>query len=84
MGRYASVAGAVFAFFATTWLVVEALNVRAVVNRDASLDRDGGRAALLGRGLLVADAILPGPSSTNCDCISDPSCWPPAFACATA
>lgn len=58
-----AVAGAVFAFFATTWLVVEALSVSVLVEPGASLDRGGAGAALLGVGLLVADAILPVPSS---------------------
>jgi uncharacterized membrane protein YdjX (TVP38/TMEM64 family) len=61
--RYATVAGAVLACFATIWLVVEALEIPVLVDPEASLDDGGAGAALLGVGLLVADAILPVPSS---------------------
>jgi uncharacterized membrane protein YdjX (TVP38/TMEM64 family) len=61
--RYVTVAGAVLAFFASTWLVVEALEIPALVDPEPSLDDGGASAALLGVGLLVADAILPVPSS---------------------
>jgi uncharacterized membrane protein YdjX (TVP38/TMEM64 family) len=61
--RYAAFAGAVFALFATTWLVVEALAVPLLVDPEATLDRGGLGAAAVGFGLLVADAVIPVPSS---------------------
>ena len=63
MRRYVAFAGAVFALFATTWLVVEALGVPLLVDPEATLDRGGMQAAAVGFGLLVADAVLPVPSS---------------------
>lgn len=63
MMRYAAFAGAVFTLFLTTWLVVEALGVPLLVDPEATLDQGGVGAAAVGFGLLVADAVLPVPSS---------------------
>lgn len=63
MTRYAAFAGAVLALFATTWLVVEALGVPLLVDPEATLNQGGVEAAAVGFGLLVADAVLPVPSS---------------------
>ncbi|HET9197275.1 MAG TPA: VTT domain-containing protein [Solirubrobacterales bacterium] len=63
MTRYAAFAGGVLVFFATTWLVVEALGVPLLVDPEATMDAGGVEAAAVGFGLLVADAVLPVPSS---------------------
>lgn len=61
--RYAAFAGAIFTLFLTTWLVVEALGIPLLVDPEATMDRGGVEAAAVGFGLLVADAVLPVPSS---------------------
>jgi uncharacterized membrane protein YdjX (TVP38/TMEM64 family) len=61
--RYLTVAGAILAFFVVTWLAIEALRVPALTDPEGSIDRGGAAGALIGVGLLVADALVPLPSS---------------------
>jgi uncharacterized membrane protein YdjX (TVP38/TMEM64 family) len=63
MQRYLAVGGAVAAFFLLLFLLAEALEV-PLLNDPSPWLRGGGRAAALtGVGLLIADVVLPVPSS---------------------
>jgi len=57
------VMGAVLAFFLGLFFLVEALGIPLLVEPTPWLNRGGVLAAMLGVGLLVADVLLPVPSS---------------------
>ncbi len=61
--RYALVAAAIVAFILASFLIVEALGIPLLVDPSRQLGGGGVGAALLGVGLLVADVLLPVPSS---------------------
>jgi uncharacterized membrane protein YdjX (TVP38/TMEM64 family) len=61
--RFWTIFGAILALLLTTFLVVEAVHVAALVDPRESLHGEGAGPALLGVGLLVSDAVLPVPSS---------------------
>lgn len=63
MTRYLSVMGAMLALFLATFLVVESFGVPLLVDPRPWLSHAGVAAALLGVGLLIADVLLPVPSS---------------------
>src|ERR1044071_4474094 len=63
MTRYLTVMGAMLAFFLAIFFVVESLGVPLLVDPTPWLSHGGIWAALLGVGLLVADVLLPVPSS---------------------
>ena len=63
MRRYFIITGIMLAFFLGLFLVVEALGIRLLVDPTPWMTRGGTWAALLGVGLLVADVLLPIPSS---------------------
>lgn len=61
--RYWSFVGGIFLFFLLLYVIVETLHVPLLTDPSSSLTREGVPAALVGVGLLVADAVLPVPSS---------------------
>ncbi len=63
MKRYWMLVGAMLAFFLLLFLLVEWLQVPLLTDPSRWLDRGGLIAALLGMGLLIADVVLPVPSS---------------------
>jgi len=63
MKRYWMLAGAMLAFFLLLFLLVEWLQVPVLADPSRWLERGGVIAGLLGVGLLIADVVLPVPSS---------------------
>lgn len=63
MKRYLITAGIVSTFFLIMFLVVEALNIPLLTDPSPYLNQGSFPAAILGVGLLVADVVLPVPSS---------------------
>jgi uncharacterized membrane protein YdjX (TVP38/TMEM64 family) len=63
MKRYWSVAILMLGFFLILFLVVEALRVPVLTDPSGWLQRGGALAAVVGVGLLIADIVLPVPSS---------------------
>jgi uncharacterized membrane protein YdjX (TVP38/TMEM64 family) len=63
MKRYLIITGITLAFFLIAFLIVEALGIRLLVDPTPWMMRGGMLAAALGVGLLVADVLLPIPSS---------------------
>ena len=63
MKRYLAVTGAIIVFFLALFFLVEYLGVPILVDPTPWLNRGGIWAALLGVGLLIADVLLPVPSS---------------------
>ena len=63
MKRYLLIACGVAAFFLALFLVVEALGVQLLADPTPWMRRGGVLAASIGVGLLVADVLLPVPSS---------------------
>lgn len=63
MRRYIIIMGGMLAFFLAVFLVVEALGIRLLVDPTPWMRHGGTPAAVLGVGLLVADVLLPIPSS---------------------
>jgi uncharacterized membrane protein YdjX (TVP38/TMEM64 family) len=61
--RYWMLAATILALFLTTYLLVEALDVRLLTDPGPSLRNAGWAGAVLGVLLLVADQFLPVPSS---------------------
>jgi uncharacterized membrane protein YdjX (TVP38/TMEM64 family) len=55
--------GGMLAFFLSLFFLVEALGIRLLVEPTPWLNRGGALAAILGVGLLIADVLLPVPSS---------------------
>ncbi|MBV7333047.1 VTT domain-containing protein [Chloroflexi bacterium TSY] len=63
MKRYWTIVGVVFFFFATLFLVVEWLNPAFLDDPQSMMNQGSATAALVGIVLLVADVLLPVPSS---------------------
>ncbi len=63
MKRYAALMGGVLAFFLAAFLVAEAVGIPLLSDPTSAMHKGGIGAALLGVGLLVADVVLPVPSS---------------------
>ena len=63
MKRYLFIVAALMAFFITLFLIVEALGVPLLSDPTPWMRRGGVLAASLGVGLLIADVVLPVPSS---------------------
>lgn len=63
MKRYLVIMGGMVAFFLLLFLVVEAMGVPLLTDPTPWLGRGGLVAAVVGVGLLVADVLLPVPSS---------------------
>ncbi len=63
MKRYWMLAGAMLAFFLLLFLLVEWLQVPLLADPSRWLERGGVIVGLLGVGLLIADVVLPVPSS---------------------
>jgi uncharacterized membrane protein YdjX (TVP38/TMEM64 family) len=63
MKRYLLVMGGMLAFFLGLFFLVEALGIRLLVEPTPWLKSGGVLAAALGVGLLIADVLLPVPSS---------------------
>ena len=63
MKRYLMLLGGMLAFFLGLFFLVEALGVPLLVDPTPWLNHGGVWAAMLGVGLLVADVLLPVPSS---------------------
>lgn len=63
MKRYIIITSIMLAFFLVVFFVVEALGIRLLVDPTPWMMRGGTLAAVLGVGLLVADVLLPIPSS---------------------
>lgn len=63
MKRYLIITGVMLAFFLAFFLVVEALGIRLLADPTPWMMRGGALAAVVGVGLLVADVLLPIPSS---------------------
>src|SRR5215210_9077073 len=63
MKRYLLVMGGMLAFFLGLFFLVEALGIPLLVDPTPWLNRGGVLAASLGVGLLIADVLLPVPSS---------------------
>jgi uncharacterized membrane protein YdjX (TVP38/TMEM64 family) len=63
MKRYCAIAGGIVAFLLVLFLLVEVIGVPLLKDPSPWLDGGGTLTALLGTGLLVADVILPVPSS---------------------
>ncbi len=63
MKRYWSVVGAMIAFFLLLFLLVEWMQIPLLTDPSQSLGRGGFYAAAVGVGLLIADVVLPVPSS---------------------
>jgi uncharacterized membrane protein YdjX (TVP38/TMEM64 family) len=63
MKRYVIIMGGMLAFFLAVFLVVEAFGIRLLVDPTPWMRHGGTLAAVLGVTLLVADVLLPIPSS---------------------
>jgi uncharacterized membrane protein YdjX (TVP38/TMEM64 family) len=63
MKRYLMMMGGMLAFFLGLFFLVEALGVPLLVDPTPWLNRGGVLAVMLGVGLLIADVLLPVPSS---------------------
>lgn len=63
MKRYLQITCGMLAFFLSLFFLVEALGIRLLVEPTPWLNRGGVAAAALGVSLLVADVLLPVPSS---------------------
>lgn len=63
MKRYLMMMGGMLAFFLGLFFLVEALGISLLVEPTPWLHRGGAPAATLGVGLLIADVLLPVPSS---------------------
>ena len=63
MKRYWFIVGGMLALFLMLFLLVEALHIPILTDPSRWLERGGLWAALLGVGLLIADIVLPVPSS---------------------
>jgi uncharacterized membrane protein YdjX (TVP38/TMEM64 family) len=63
MKRYAIIMGVMIAFFLILFLIVEALGVPLLSDPTPWLGHGGPVAAFVGVGLLIADVLLPVPSS---------------------
>lgn len=63
MKRYLIITSGMLAFFLCLFFLVEALGVPLLVDPTPWLNRGGVLAAMLGVGLLIADVLLPVPSS---------------------
>ena len=63
MKRYWFIVGGMLALFLMLFLLVEALHIPILTDPSRWLERGGPWAALLGVGLLIADIVLPVPSS---------------------
>lgn len=63
MKRYWTLVGVMTTFFLLLFLLVEWLQVPLLTDPSGSLERGGVWGALLGVGLLIADVVLPVPSS---------------------
>src|SRR5258707_1040176 len=63
MKRYVIIMGAMIAFFLILFLIVEALGVPLLTDPAPWLGHGGPVAAVVGVGLLIADVLLPVPSS---------------------
>ncbi len=63
MKRYWSIVGAMLALFLMLFLLVEALHIPILSDPSRWLERGGWLAALIGVALLIADIVLPVPSS---------------------
>ncbi|MGA9997125.1 MAG: VTT domain-containing protein [Pyrinomonadaceae bacterium] len=63
MKRYLMIMGGMLAFFLSLFFLVEALGIPVLVEPTPWLNRGGVLAATLGVGLLIADVLLPVPSS---------------------
>ncbi|MBV9926945.1 MAG: TVP38/TMEM64 family protein [Acidobacteria bacterium] len=63
MKRYLVISGIMAAFFLAVFFVVEALGVPLLADPTPWMARGGALAAFVGVGLLVADVLLPIPSS---------------------
>src|ERR1051325_10896407 len=63
MKRYLLIMSGMLAFFLGLFFLVEALGVPLLVEPTPWLNRGGALAAILGVGLLIADVLLPVPSS---------------------
>lgn len=63
MKRYASITGALLAFFLLLFFLVEVLKVPLLTDPSPWLKQRGALAAVIGVGLLLVDVFLPVPSS---------------------
>lgn len=63
MKRYLSITALMLAFFLALFLIVEALGVPLLTDPTPWMNRGGVFAAVLGVSLLIADVLLPVPSS---------------------
>jgi uncharacterized membrane protein YdjX (TVP38/TMEM64 family) len=63
MRRYLFIVGGILLFFLSLFFLVEALGVPLLTDPSPWLARPGALAAALGVGLLIADVLLPVPSS---------------------
>lgn len=63
MKRYLLITVLMIAFFLVLFVVVEALGVPLLMDPTPWMNRGGALAAILGVGLLIADILLPVPSS---------------------
>lgn len=63
MKRYLSITALMLAFFLVLFLIVEALGVPLLTDPTPWMNRGGVFAAVLGVSLLIADVLLPVPSS---------------------
>jgi uncharacterized membrane protein YdjX (TVP38/TMEM64 family) len=63
MKRYTVMVSAILAYFLISFLVVEVIDVPLLKDPSPWFGRESTLTALLGSGLLVADVILPVPSS---------------------
>lgn len=63
MKRYWGIVGGLILFFLLLFLLVEALDIPILTDPSSILHRGGPIAALVGVGLLIADILLPVPSS---------------------
>lgn len=63
MKRYALIASGLIAFFLLLFLIINALDVRILIDPSPWMHSASWQVALIGAGLLVADVLLPVPSS---------------------
>ena len=63
MKRYWSIVGGMLGFFLATFFIVEALHIPILSDPSGWLGHGGWVAAVIGVGLLIADVLLPVPSS---------------------
>lgn len=63
MKRYALVASGLIVFFLLVFLIINALDVRILIDPTPWMASAGWQVALIGVGLLVVDVLLPVPSS---------------------